>query len=267
MTNFQGKSYSLYTGSDNTDDYYETVTRLTDACLQKIPGNDAKKLLALLKKASKYKTPIHKLLKKKSGNTLPGSIKEELKNALSIYTKDVKKHLKSLSLLNRFDSALNANEEQYHLYMLEIELVNRIYLESFNQSKYKFALFPHCLRDFRLKCLSEPGDVDDICKGCTKDCYIHLGGTLLKKYGIEPYISTISDQERILKEVKNKHQSVGVLGIACIPELARGMRLALRLDIPPIGIPLDVNRCSRWMGTAYETSINLKELEKLVESL
>jgi hypothetical protein len=72
------------------------------------------------------------------------------------------------------------------------------------------------------------------------------------------------DQERLLKEVKEKHGRVGVFGVACIPELARGMRLAIHLGIPPIGVPLDANRCSRWMGVAHESSFNLKELEDLL---
>lgn len=264
MTNIQGKSYSLYTDSDTTDGYFETITRLTDTCLQTMPGIDPKELLPLVKGASKYKSPFHKLLKMKPNNTLPNSIKEELKKTLSIYTKGVKKHLRTLSLFKRFDSTLTVDEEQYQLYMLEIELVNRIYKESFKQSKYKFAWFPHCLRDYRVKCLSAPGDVDDVCKGCTKDCFINLGGKLLKEYGIDPFISTIIGQDQILKDVKEKHGSVGVLGIACVPELAMGMRLAIHLGIPPIGIPLDANRCSRWLGKAYETSINLNALEKLV---
>ena len=41
-------------------------------------------------------------------------------------------------------------EKKYHLYMLEIELVNRIHKEEFKRSEYKFALIAHCLRDFRL---------------------------------------------------------------------------------------------------------------------
>jgi hypothetical protein len=73
------------------------------------------------------------------------------------------------------------------------------------------------------------------------------------------------DQDTLLKEIKHKHQSVGVLGIACIPELARGMKLAIRLGIPPIGVPLDANRCARWLGKAKESSFNLKKLENLVK--
>jgi hypothetical protein len=241
-----GKTYSLYGQSNTSDDYFKIIKQSADLCLQKFPGYDEKQFLSRLKKVKK-------------------SLKETLETSLSTYTKGVKDHLKRLSLFGWFDSTLRTTEAQYHLYMLQIELVNRVYKNVFKNSEYKFALLPHCLRDFRLQCLSAPGDFEHICKGCTNECYIHLGSKILSKYGIDPYISVTMDQDKLLKEIKHKHHSVGVLGIACIPELARGMKLAVSLGIPPIGVPLDANRCSRWLGKAKETCFNLEELENLVK--
>ena len=246
MEPIYGKTYSLYSQSNTSDDYFKVIEQLADLCLQEYPGSNEKQFLSQLKKEKK-------------------NIKEMLKTSLAEYTNGVKEHLRRLSLWGWFDGTLRTTEAQYHLYMLQIELVNRVYKDAFKKSKYKFALLPHCLRDFRLKCLSFPGDIEHICKGCTKECYIHLGSKILRKYGIEPYISVTIDQAKLLKEIKNKHPSVGVLGIACIPELARGMKLAIRLGIPPIGVPLDANRCARWMGKAKESSFNLQELENLVK--
>jgi hypothetical protein len=162
------------------------------------------------------------------------------------------------------DSTLTTTEEKYHLYMLEIELVNRIYKEEFKRSEYKFALIAHCLRDFRPDCRSLEGDFEALCRGCTEDCFIRLGSVLLEKYGIKPYISVEMDQERLFKRIKQEHPSIGALGIACIPELALGMRLCIRTGIPPVGIPLNANRCARWMAQAQETSFNLEQLEELL---
>jgi hypothetical protein len=148
--------------------------------------------------------------------------------------------------------------------MVEIELVSRTYREAFKKSEYKFALLPHCLRDFRPQCRAIPGDIEHICKGCTEECFIRLGSVLLKHYGIHPYISTTIDQEKIFKKLKAEHPSISALGIACVPELARGMRLCTKLGIPPVGIPLDANRCARWMKQAQESSFSLKQMEELV---
>ncbi len=255
MESLHGKTYSLYGESNSSDGYFTTIKKVTDLWLQSGEFDDPGKLLSYIREISKAKHPLKKL---------PGEKVETLKEPLSIYTKGVKDHLRRLSIFKRFDRVLKTTEGQYYLYMMEIELVNRVYVDSFNRCQYKFALLPHCLRDFRLRCLYTPGNIDYICKGCTKECRINQGSTVLKQAGIDPYISVAMDQDRLLKEVKEKYGSVGVLGIACIPELAMGMRLAISLGIPPIGVPLDVNRCSRWMGKAHETTFNLKELERLV---
>jgi hypothetical protein len=92
-----------------------------------------------------------------------------------------------------------------------------------------------------------------------------MGSALMKKYGINPYIAVEMDREKLFKKLKEEHPSVGALGVACVPELAMGMRLCIKSGIPPIGIPLDANRCARWMGRAHESSFNLEELEKLIK--
>ncbi|MFA5183253.1 MAG: DUF116 domain-containing protein [Syntrophales bacterium] len=173
--------------------------------------------------------------------------------------------MKSLPLAKRADSTLSTTEEKYHLYMLEIELVNRIYREEFKRAEYKFALIAHCLRDFRPECRSVAGDIEAVCRSCTADCFIHLGSILLEKYAIKPYISVEMDQERLFRRLKQEHPSIGALGIACIPELAMGLRLCIRTGIPPVGIPLNANRCARWMSQAHETSFNLEQLEGLLK--
>ena len=55
-----------------------------------------------------------------------------------------------------------------------------------------------------------------------------------------------------------------ILGIACIPELAWGMRKCMKYDIPVVGLPLNANRCRRWWGKFYHNSVDLEALQKLV---
>ncbi len=259
---FKGKSYSLYGDDTETEQYYTLIKKLADLFLQKCP--DEKRLLFHIQKASSKRSFFKKLSGESVDYSLISFIKNTLKESLSVYTTDVKQHLRTLSLSQRFDSTLRTREKQYHLYMLEIELVNRIYKESFKHSEYKFALIGHCLRDFRQGCKSEPGDVDYICKGCTKECLINLGSLLLKKHNIHPYISVNPELEKLFKKLKVEHPSIGALGIVCVPELVNGIRLCIKLGISPLGVPLDANRCSRWMKQAQESSFNLKELEELL---
>ncbi|MFZ5450548.1 MAG: DUF116 domain-containing protein [Thermodesulfobacteriota bacterium] len=257
-----GKTYSLFAQGDDSDHYYGEIKRLADIFLQRCP--DEKRLLDLIKKVGERPFFLGLKITRTDRQTLQ-FIRETLRKSLSIYTQNVANHLQTLPMAKRIDSTLATREEKYHLYMLEIELVNRIFREEFKRSAYKFALIAHCLRDFRPECRSEAGEFEAVCKGCTKDCLIHLGSVLLEKYGIEPYISVEMDQEKLFSRLKEKHPSIGALGIACIPELALAMRLCIRLGIPPIGIPLNANRCARWMSRAHETSFNLEQLEELLK--
>ncbi len=260
-TAVQGKTYSLFAEGDDSERYFAEIKRLADVFLQRCP--DEKKLLGLIQKAEKKPFLLGLKVTGAERKTLQ-FVRKTLRQTLPIYTQRVSEHLRSLPLAKRMDSTLTTTEEQYHLYMLEIELVNRIYQEEFKRAEYKFALIAHCLRDFRPGCRSVKGDFEALCRGCTEDCLVRLGSVLLEKYGIKPYISVEMDQEKLFTKIKQEHPSVGALGIACIPELAMGMRLCIRTGIPPVGIPLNANRCARWMSQAYETSFNLEQLEELL---
>ena len=257
----QGKTYSLFAEENDSERYFAEIKRLADMFLRRCP--DEKRLLALIQQGRK-KAFLSGWKTTEADRRTLRFVRETLRQSLSRYTQEVSNHLKSLPFAQRVDPTLTTTEEKYHRYMLEIELVNRIYREEFKRSQYKFALIAHCLRDFRPDCRSVKGDIEAVCQGCTEDCLIRLGSVLLEKYGIKPYISVEIDQERLFRRLKQEHPSIGALGIACIPELAMGMRLCLRTGISPVGIPLNANRCARWMSQAHETSFNLEQLEELL---
>ncbi len=257
-----GKTYSLYGGLAGTARYYQTIRNLADLCLE--DAADEKELLFIIQRQGKGRGILRPRLRGTAERRVFERCLEKLKSSLSEYTPGVKDHLKGLSLLQRCDPVLRTREYRYHLYMLEIELVNRVYKDVFKSCDCKVALFPHCLRDFHPGCRAAAGEIEHICQGCREGCYINLGSKLLKKYHIKPYISVTMDQETLFRELKDRYNSLGMLGVACVPELARGMRLCISLDIPAVGIPLDANRCARWLGQAHESSFNLQELENLV---
>jgi hypothetical protein len=258
----QGKTYSLFAEGGDSESYFAEIKRLADLFLQRCP--DASRLLRLIQKAGK-KPFLLALQTTGTDRKILQFVRDTLRQSLSIYTQEVASHLQTLPIAKRVDETLTTTEEQYHLYMLEIELVNRIYKEEFKSAEYKFALIAHCLRDFRPECQAEKGDIEAVCRGCTEDCLVHLASVLLKKYAIDPYISVEMEQEKLFQQLKEKHPSIGALGIACVPELAHGMRLCIRSGIPPVGIPLNANRCARWMSQAHETSFNLEQLEELLK--
>jgi len=73
-----------------------------------------------------------------------------------------------------------------------------------------------------------------------------------------------ADIKNEAKSVVKSQKILGILGIACIPELVAEMRLCQKYKLPVINLPLDSNRCVRWMGSFNENSVNLEILEKLI---
>jgi hypothetical protein len=256
-----GKTYSLFGNALSTDPYYDRVRRLANEILRIVPGEES--LLALIRKTGGRKRLLVKAARRADGTAI-SAVLRMLGPALSLYTTNVRTHLKSLSLLSVTDPRLRTTEEQYHLHMLEIELANRVHRDRFLQSGFRIALLPHCLRDFRRECDSVPGDLDAVCAGCSETCLLHRVSALLRKAGIHPYIWRNAELGSLFRRLEGKGD-FGVLGIACLPELAWGMRACMERKIPVVGIPLDANRCMRWMGRFEETSVSLERLWELAE--
>jgi hypothetical protein len=246
-----GKTYSLFARNPTADIYYQEVKYLLDQWLQDNSSSEE-----LLKSIRKIKNPGNlafwyhnwKQFKNKHRFHL-----QQIEKTLSPYLTDVKGHLKSLSLVQRFDRTLLTSRWQYLLFMIEIELVNRL------------AFLPHCLRDLSKTCQAQPDDLDYQCRRCSKSCFIRHCSEMLENFNIRPYIWMQVDLRRLLRHLNHRERITGVLGIACIPELVNGMRLCAKYQAPVVGIPLNANRCRRWMGKFFDNSVNMKALHTLLE--
>ncbi len=255
-----GKTYSLFAGGLSTARYYEQIRGVTDEILRLLP--DEETLLALIRKVGGKKRLLARAARRKDGTPI-SAILRLLGPALSSYTRNVRTHLDSIPLFSFKDRMLRTTEAQYHLHMLEIELANRLHRDRFLACDYRIALLPHCLRDFRTECRSAPGDLDTVCVGCSETCFLHRVSTLLREAGIHPYIWRNAELGSLFRRLDGRG-TIGVLGIACIPELAWGMRSCMERKIPVVGIPLDANRCARWMGRFEENSVNMERLRELL---
>jgi hypothetical protein len=255
-----GRTYTLTDYQGDSTHYYQLVRELAGSLLDIIPDETA--LRERIRSVSTWKSAL-RIFSRRERHVR--KILQELDNALTPFLSGVDEHLRSLSWADRLDRTIRTSREQYILYMLEIELTNRINHESFSKAPWRMALIAHCLRDFRKGCQSRRGDIEDQCTYCDLDCYVNMGSELLARYQIHPYISVSMDHRELFKHLRNDHPDMGVLGIACIPELVMGMRLCEGLSIPAIGVPLDANRCSRWLGECLETTFSLEELERLIK--
>ena len=257
-----GKTYSLYAGNTDTDEFYSVLTDLTDSLL--LHSNSEEETISLIRKYSSKKRALKAEKKKAITDSIIAKILNESEAKLSKYFTDIDSHLKNLTLAEKCDSTLTTSREQYLLYMLEIELVNRFNKERFNSAEAKYVFLPHCLHDLDKDCLSASDGTDYVCKSCSKNCSINSVSKLMKLRNIKAYIWREADLKKIFKLARSNGQSISVFGIACVPELVNGLRLCTNYDVPAIGVPLDVNRCVRWMGNFYPNSVNGKKILSLL---
>jgi hypothetical protein len=257
-----GKTYTLYGDQDISDYFYEDLREVTDSILTKSENKIT--LIDFLRKSSTNKRSLRRVIKINPGETLLGNILHLTEDTLSKYFTDIDSHLKNLTLSEKCGSTLTTSREQYLLYMLEIELVNRLNKDKFNSAGTKFAFLPHCLHDLDKDCLSASDGTDYVCKSCSKNCSINSVSKIMKLRDIMTYIWREADLKKIFKLAKSSGQSIGAFGVACIPELVNGLRLCAKYDVPAIGVPLDANRCVRWMGNFYPNSVNEKTILSLL---
>ncbi len=257
-----GKTYSLFAIGNSPEEYYKIIASITDEILQQEITPEA--ALNFIRRES-LKSGIFRSILFSPGKSSSSSRFEISRKPLYAYTKATKQHLKQLPFLKFWDQRLSTTERQYHLYMVEIELTNRINREAFRQSSWKIALLPYCLREFDHDCHASEGEFDVECKNCSKTCFIGRVSKILRASGTEPYIWMGSDLKSLKKVAQERRKKPAILGMACIPELVAGMRRCHKLGLPAIGFPLNANRCIRWMGAFHENSVFLEKLEEILQ--
>ena len=257
-----GKTYSLYGEKDRSDFFYDNLADITNQILQNFKSENA--LLEFLRKISGRKRILKKESRQNPVRTPLGNILHSAEEILSKYFTDLDSHLRNLTLSEKCDATLTTSREQYLLYMLEIEIINRLNKDKFNSSNPKYAFLPHCLHDLDKDCLSASDGTDYVCKSCSKNCSINAVSKLMKLRDIKAYIWREADLKKIFRLAKSSGENIGAFGIACIPELVNGLRLCAKYDVPAVGVPLDANRCVRWMGDFYPNSVNEKKILSLL---
>ena len=259
---YTGRTYTLTDDNRSSQAYFEAVGNLVDEMLKLVSHP-----VDLLKTVRRGVGPLNYFERLTAKGKLRSSLLTMMDNPLSPFLGPIEEHLSSLSLSDRLDPILRTARTAYLFYIVEIELVNRINVSTFNDAPWRMALVAHCLRDFRPDCQAVPGKFEEVCIGCESGCFIGSGTRILEKFGVETFISVSMDHKELFGRLKREHPNMGVLGIACIPELVMGMRLCEGMGIPAVGIPLDANRCNRWLAECLETTYSLEQLERLLQTV
>jgi len=183
----EGKTYSLFGRNSSPSVYYALIEDLANRVL--LINSDLTAVIETIRRFSfRKKYLADQLMKPIQGSFVSGCI-HMLNENLSQFTQKTNEHLKQISLADYLlDRRLGTTREQYHLYMLEIELTNRQNTKDFIKADRKIALMPHCLRDFAVECKSEINGIDYQCRHCSGMCFQNYASRILKQQGIEPYI-------------------------------------------------------------------------------
>jgi hypothetical protein len=256
-----GRTYTLTNDDGSSQAYFKAVGQLVDEMLASVP--EPRELLKMVRTGD---GPLRILNRFTLKGRLRGRLLNQMEHSLTPFLGGIEEHIGSLSIPDRLDPILRTARTAYLFYMVEIELVNRINVSAFKRAPWRMALVAHCLRDFRPDCQAVPGEVEEVCVRCEKGCFIGSGARMLEDHGVETFISVSMDHKELFGMLKKEHPHMGVLGIACVPELVMGMRLCERLGIPAVGIPLDANRCNRWLDECLETTYSLEQLERLLSA-
>lgn len=150
---------------------------------------------------------------------------------------------------------------QYYFNMVSAQIMNEVYSEQFLRCKEKNIFAPRCMRQVKNQCKAVEGEYGLKCKGCSDNCNINKLNNLIENRDIDVYI--IPHETIINKiEIKDKNK-IGVIGIACIPNLMAGGWKALRLGFIPQCVLLDYSGCGKhWLDKEKMTEINSVYLEK-----
>jgi len=197
----EGKTYTLFGDSDSTAEYYETIQYLADRVSAMEP--DAEELIGRLQRFSSRKRSLKNALEHKREGSLMDEILNLIDPPLRKYTASTEEHLKHIPLSKIWDRRIATSREQYHLYMLEVELTNRINILEFRKAGRKVALLPYCLQDFTVDCKSEKSGFDYRCRHCSAGCFQNHASNILRSNDIEPYIWMSGNMKKMAKETNS----------------------------------------------------------------
>ena len=131
-----GKTYTLFGNTRETQSYYLKIKELADRILD-VRKMDEKELLNYIQKVSHNRTSLKKAASKKIKESELSSILELLHDSLAEYTPGVEQHLKTEPFHKCItDNTILSTREQYYLFMIEIELVNRLNKAAFLKCNY-----------------------------------------------------------------------------------------------------------------------------------
>ncbi|WP_432408394.1 DUF116 domain-containing protein [Wukongibacter sp. M2B1] len=154
---------------------------------------------------------------------------------------------------------------EYHLNMVGAEIMNRAFREDFLKTEEKRLLLPICMRfHCNSDCKAERSTEGYLCTGCTNHCNVNYLTQMGRKYGIKVFI--IPHESAAFTKGKIEKNKIGIIGVACVLNLASGGWKAKELGFVPQCVLLDYCGCkNHWSDSDEATEINISKLMDILQ--
>ena len=156
---------------------------------------------------------------------------------------------------------------EYHWSMVATEILNRVYRDTFLETRQKTVLLPPCMKARQDgQCQAQPSPFGERCAGCTPSCRIRHVSEIGRLHGFETLVmpeelSVFSSGA--VKPVSNG--STGVVGVSCVLTNPPGGWETRELGVPAQGVLLDYCGCSwHWHPTGIPTDVDVDQLLRVL---
>lgn len=243
-----------------------------------------KKLLAYLKAAGDFGQELKHLedwkdfLETKNPQTVSEYLKTSLllvdwfessgKATVGKYTTNVDKFLDEKHYDHHWKEDVifcGRREVEYHLNMVGAEIMNRAFKKDFDDRPRKALLLPGCMRISQSICKADETNLGLKCIRCSKNCNVNRLTEMGDEYRFEVYI-ILHESSAFSKSSKKDRNELGIIGVACIPNLIAGGWKSESFGIPAQCVLLDYSSCqNHWDNEGFPTVINVNHLFKLLD--
>lgn len=155
----------------------------------------------------------------------------------------------------------------YHLNMVGAELLNRALRSDFLRTGRTELLLPGCMRAKTAgECQAKPDQLGLKCTGCTPGCRVHQLTLLGARQEFQVRIA--AHESEVLADggaERLRAEDVGVVGVACVPNLISGGWKLQAHGIPAQCVLLECSGCQKhWRQECTPTDLNLRQLERVI---
>ena len=164
---------------------------------------------------------------------------------------------------------LSTPPEKYIRNLLCVSVLNRIYRDEFLKTDRKMIVLPECLKDYGPDtcCRIKRKNFAE-CTQCLPDCHVNIVDESFVNRKTEMILEP-DDTDLMAADLRQKHGTVGIVGVACVLTLAPGFKDTLKYKHPTQGVFLNYSSCKyHWAPKSpYNTRFSLARLAHVLDRI